>query len=158
MSYLPINEQERNLIAAMTGPLREGWSPWSIYVQAWHETGNFKKVIGTANYWGITKPKKWTGKVHLVPTHEYINGKRVDLSREFIDWDSASEALFWYMGLIKRLYPGAYEHRANPILFFAGLVNGKNVYATDPDYLPQLEALYRKLSVNAGLDAALKHV
>lgn len=156
MNYTPINEKESLLIQAMTGPRRDGWNPWAVYCQAWHETGNFKKVIGMANYWGITKPQKWAGKVLSVPTHEYIHGERVEMTREFIDWDTTSEALFWYMSLIRRLYPQAYINRSNPLLFFVGLCNGKNVYATDPNYVPQLEAIYRKLSTNKELEAALK--
>jgi flagellum-specific peptidoglycan hydrolase FlgJ len=64
----------------------------------------------------------------------------------FRDWDSVNAALEWYCSLIERLYPEAFANRTAPDKFFAGLVAGKNKYATDPNYVKQLTALYDNLA------------
>ena len=54
--------------------LANGYDPNILITQAIHESGNFKKVIGQTNVWGLKIPQKskWTGKVHTVFTREQI--------------------------------------------------------------------------------------
>jgi hypothetical protein len=53
---------------AFLAPL--GWDRLIVTTHAWHETGGFKHVIGENNFFGITLPEKWLGKVNDVITHE----------------------------------------------------------------------------------------
>lgn len=121
-------------------------SPWAVFTQACHETGFFKKVIGGNNYWGIKKPRRWDGLVCNVPTHEYINGEKVAMWAEFADWDTADEAVAFYLNLLKTLYPDTLKCRNCAYCFFDGLVVGKFKWATDPSYKEKLFELYKMLN------------
>jgi len=69
----------------------------------------------------------------------------VRLWRRFADWVTPEEAVLFYVGLISRLYPAAYEHRDDPDQFFEGLVSGQFKWATDPDYVNKLKMLCGRL-------------
>lgn len=138
--------REDEYIKALGKLVEMGFNPWAPFTQAWHETGGFEKVIGRSNYWGIKKPRSWSGgKVHEVRTHEFIAGVRTPTVALFADWETPEEALGWYAGLVERLYPEAWNNRSKPILFFYGLVSGRFQWATDPSYATKLEAVYRRL-------------
>ena len=47
--------------------------PSFVTAQAMLETGWGKKIIGTANLFGITKGSQWDGNIVMVKTHEYYN-------------------------------------------------------------------------------------
>lgn len=49
-----------------------GFDPYAVITHAWHETGGFAHIIGNNNFFGITKPKDWSGLVLNVPTHEFV--------------------------------------------------------------------------------------
>lgn len=133
-------------IDALKIAAEQGFSKLGVLTHAWHESGAFRRVIGNNNFWGIKRPKKWQGKVMLVDTHEYINGKLVPVKDvPFIDFDSILEAMSWYCNFIRRLYPDAYNDRDDPIKFFIGLVSGKLKYCTDLNYPTKLTSLYRIL-------------
>ena len=133
-----------------------GFNPWAVFVQAWHESGAFRRVIGKHNYWGIKKPQNWAGMMVSVTTHEYVNGVKTKMVLDFLDFDNLAVALIWYSQFIARMYPNAYINRDNPESFFMGLVNGKFQYATDPRYVPKLTALYHILKKNIWLKETLK--
>ena len=134
----------------------EGFNPWCILAQSWHESGAFKRVIGNYNYWGIKKPRKWTGKVCSVITHEYEQGVKIKMRLDFIDFEHLSQAIYWYISLIQRLYPKAFINRDNPSGYFLGLIIGAYKYATDPEYVPKLESTYKKLKKNIFINSLLK--
>jgi len=122
----------------------ENFNRWAVFTHAFHETGGFEKAIGN-NYFGIKKPKMWTGKVAYITTHEYISGVKRKVNLYFADWETLAEALIWYGSLIKRLYPLSFKNRENPESYFIGLVAGKYLYATDPNYVTKLKNMYGKL-------------
>jgi len=142
----------------------QGFNKLGVLTHAWHESGAFRKVIGNHGYWGIKKPKVWKGKVVLVDTHEYIDGKRVPVKAPFIDFDSANDAIIWYCGFIRRLYPEAYYKRDNPMEYFIGLMNGVMTkqgplqYATDPNYPTKLTSLYRILQQDSNIKFLIEKV
>ncbi|MEM2986955.1 MAG: glucosaminidase domain-containing protein [Nitrososphaerota archaeon] len=129
-----------------------GWDPYIPYTHAWHESGQFKKVIGEYNFWGIKRPSKWEGKEILVLTHEYINGKKVKVTDKFIDFYNIQEALLWYDSFIRRIYKISYANRNNYVNFFSGLVSGPYKYATDPNYAKKLTELYVTLKNSGRLE------
>lgn len=55
-----------------------GWTRMIVITHAWHETGQFKHIIGLNNFFGITLPQKWTGKVCDIVTHEVYTYKMSD--------------------------------------------------------------------------------
>ncbi len=136
-----INENAEAFMKGLSLIKETGVSPWAVYTQACHETGWFKHVIGLHNYWGIKKPSRWSGRTHRVRTHEYKDGQKIEIYAEFADWDTADEALAWYLGLIERLYPNAWRCRHCEKCFFEGLVNGRFKWATDPIYSRKLQEL-----------------
>jgi len=150
-SKLMLPDKGKTLLKHLHVTREDGFNDFTILTQAWHESGRFIKVIGEYNYWGIKKPRDWTGKVYKVRTHEYINNKRVNMDCEFIDFSACGMAVAWWIDLVKRLYPDAYKNRNNPVLFFEGLVSGKYKYATDPFYFNKLNTLYKLISTNAYL-------
>ena len=147
--------------------LSEGWDRKIIYIHAYHETGKFKKVVGTNNYWGLKCPKNWTGKTVEVITTEFVKGSEVPpefkdklISYEkvgdylklkirdlFIDFDTAKDSIEYYEKFIKRVYPQAFELRGNYKGYYAALVSGKLKYATDPKYPEKLIRLYETVQV-----------
>lgn len=141
----PQNKRIQEFIKALKVAVLLDFSKWAVFTHAWHESGTFKHIIGNYGYWGIKKPKDWQGKTISVRTHEYINGKRISVMADFIDFDSAKSAMSWYCNFIRRLYPNAYENRNDPVKYFEGLVNGKLKYATDPNYPQKLISLYKVL-------------
>ena len=152
------NQKMRNFINALHIVAEQGFSKWAVLTHAWHESGAFTKVIGDFNFWGIKKPKNWKGKVHSIKTHEYENNKRIDIVAEFIDFETIFKAINWYCGLIRRLYPDAYENRNNPIEYFRGLVSRNIKYATDPAYSIKLISLYNVLKDEIGLKFLVEKV
>lgn len=151
----------------------KGWNPAIIFVHAYHESGNFKKVIGKNNYWGIKSSSRWKGLKVKKTTHEFISvekaeklrkkpNKNIELVGEifkhgkewhqkikvkhwFRDWETTEEALNWYIVLIKRLYPMSYAYRSDYKVFFSWLVKGIYKYATDKKYAGKLKRLYESL-------------
>lgn len=122
-----------------------GFDPMIVYTHAYHESGNFERVIGNYNFWGIKKPSTWSGKTTQVVTHEYIKGVYTQTIDWFIDFPDIKGAIIWYANLINRLYPQAYALKDNYKGYFPALINYKYQYATDPHYATQLVALYEKL-------------
>ena len=134
-----------------------GFNDFTIITQSWHESGEYRKVIGSFNYWGIKKPRNWTGKVLSIKTHEYINGTSTPVSASFIDFETCAEAVNWWISLIQRLYPEAYLVRNNPQQFFIELVNLHNrfQYATDNKYAEKLISVSEVLQENQTLKTLL---
>jgi len=72
-----------------------GWDRLSVITHAWHETGRFKHIIGDNNFFGITLPKNWSGKICSVITHEVYVYKGSDKDAAVVaakkEWPQASE-------------------------------------------------------------------
>lgn len=140
-----MNQKARDFAFALDWMKEKGWNPWSIFTQAWHETGRFEKVIGQHNYWGIKYSKNWNDLRVQVRTHEYENGESVEKICEFADWKTVKDALMFYDDLVQRLYPQAYDARLDCLTFFRELVNHKLKWATDPAYPEKLSRVYASL-------------
>jgi len=119
-----------------------GFCTAAIYAQAHLETAGFRKVIGKHNYWGIKKPRRWKGKVHTLQTFEEIKGKRKRVTATFIDFPTASDAVDWYLKLIQRLYPKAFDNRGQGVKFVRGLIGKKFKWATDSSYVKKVLSRY----------------
>lgn len=152
------NKKAQEFIEVLHVAAEQGFSKWAVFTQAWHETGAFKYVIGSHNYWGIKVPRNWTGKIEMVETHEYIRGKNTPVVATFIDFDTALEAISWYCNFIRRLYPNAYRNRKEPAKYFEGLINGSLKYATDPNYLQRLTALLKVLKSDINISYLIDNV
>ena len=134
-----------------------GFDQLAVLTHAYHESGAFNHAIGLANFWGIKPPHTWTGKVIPTVTHEFINGQKIQVTTNFIDFDTIAEGLQWYCAFIQRMYPNAYNNRQNSEQYFNGLIDGKYQYATDPKYVPTLINLYNELKNNTEITALLNN-
>ena len=135
-----------DLFKALAPSRTRGFDDYCIITQSWHESGRYERVIGDWNFWGIKKPRAWVGKMHSIKTHEFVNGARVEVIDDFIDFENCDLAVEWWCGLIERLYPQAYAVRAEPLRFFPSLISGRYQYATDPRYADKLTELYCQIS------------
>ena len=133
--------------------------PSFVTAQAMLETGWGKKIIGTANLFGITKGSQWDGKIVMVKTHEYYNtpkfkptppdklvsvckvaGKQrwyYTMMRAFKDFDTIEDCLREHLRLFRKSgYKDAWPYRKDPFEFAKRICDGVGCkYATDPAYL-----------------------
>ena len=112
-----------------------GILPSLTIAQAILETGWGKSAIGN-NIFGIKADKSWKGKVQTVPTHEYINGKKVPTVARFRDYDSIEDSIRDRSKFLSSMryqnVRAAESYRDGALEFFrAG-------YATDPQYSQKL--------------------
>lgn len=140
-----MNQKARDFAFNLSWLIEKEWNPWSIFTQAWHETGKFEHVIGQHNYWGIKCPKTWSGLRVQVRTHEFEHGERLEKICEFADWATIKDALEFYDDLVRRLYPEAYNSRLDCLAFFRELTAHELKWATDPSYPEKLSVIYAKL-------------
>ena len=97
--------KEDIFIEGLSVAVAKGYNAWCLYIQAYHETGAFKKIIGNYNYFGQKPPKSWTGKVLKVTTTEYIFGeKKEKVIDTFVDFETIEEAIEFHCSQIFRLY------------------------------------------------------
>jgi flagellum-specific peptidoglycan hydrolase FlgJ len=117
-------------------------------IQAAHESryGNSGLARNHGNLFGITATKSWTDKgrpIALLPTWEFINGKRVEMKREFRAYRTWRESFEDWSDIITRL--SVYK---NALALFKdnrvrdGIEAMAGVYATDPAYARKLVDLY----------------
>lgn len=138
--------------------------PVFVVAQAALESGWAKKVIGKYNLFGITKGS-WTGKTILVKTTEIHNsdnvkynapevvhsierlpsGKfRYSVSRLFRDYDSLDQALADHLEILhKPHFSHAWAYRKSPEEFVKKLQSGTYKYATAPDYVEIMNAMFK---------------
>lgn len=97
------------------------------------------KVSGDNNFFGIKANKGYKGDSKEVATHEYEDGKKVNIKDKFRSYDSLDDAVDDYVDFIKN----------NPRYTEAGVFDAKNSeeymaalqkagYATDPKYAEQI--------------------
>lgn len=121
--------------ASIQGYKKYNILPSLTIAQAILETGWGKSSIGN-NLFGIKANASWKGKVQIVRTHEYINGKKVYIDAKFRDYNTIEESLEDRFKLLssprysKVVQARDYKEAANEI-YEAG-------YATDPQYPQKL--------------------
>ena len=153
--------KKEEFISVLPVLTEQGFDPYIPFTHAWHESGNFTRVIGQYNCLGIKKPKIWDGKIVTVLTHEYINGKKVPVTGVFIDFATMENFFLWYGDLIYRLYPFSWQNRNNYQNYFLGLMSGKFHYSTHPEdkhpnYPEKLILLYEQLKQNKVIENETK--
>ncbi len=107
--------------------------PASVSIaQAILESGWGKKAPGN-NLFGIKDDKSWQGECIDVPTHEYINGKKVAVTCKFRAYPSFSESIEDHGKFLaeNKRYHEAFE--CNTGAGFAKAI-AKAGYATDTSY------------------------
>lgn len=151
-----------------------------VLSQAALESGWGKSAIGN-NLFGITKGSTWTGAVQLVTTREVFktntvtfkapekvlsitplsNGKGYTyvVKRLFRDYDSVADCLKDHSAILQKpQFADAWPHRHNRSKFLRAIVdNVGSKYATDPNYVQSMEAMFRTIlnTLNAFTDAEI---
>lgn len=109
--------------------------------QASLETGYGKSVKGN-NHFGIKAGSKYTGKTVSFRTHEYENGRRVNISDRFRAYDGIRGSVRGYMEFMEKNYPKAWNAPDLPTAT-KNLRNGRyGSYATDPKYDRKLNSIH----------------
>ena len=141
----PTKEQE--FVKALGIAVTDGFDPLILYTHAYHETGNFKHIVGDWNYFGMKPPGHWQGKVIKIKTQEYDKQYHT-IYDYFCDFATADACVKFYISQIKRLYPESYKNRQDAQLYFWGLTRWRYKWATDPIYSEKLIKLYADLKAN----------
>jgi flagellum-specific peptidoglycan hydrolase FlgJ len=114
--------------------------PPELLVTQWgFESGWGSKVSGNNNFFGLKANKGYKGDSKEVATHEYEDGKKVNIKDKFRSYDSLDDAVDDYVDFIKN----------NPRYTEAGVFDAKNSeeymaalqkagYATDPKYADKI--------------------
>jgi flagellar protein FlgJ len=143
----------RMLRPAMQAAQKSGIHPHLILAQAALESGWGKREILTAegkpshNLFGIKATGDWKGKTTEITTTEFINGEKRKVKAEFRVYDSYTDALADYTGLLKNnpRYARVVQS-ASPELGAHALQAGG--YATDPAYAKKLINIIQKVKGN----------
>ncbi len=110
-----------------------------IVAQAAHETG-WGDSLGkdSKNLFGIKANNGWKGNVSEFGTHEFVDGKRVDMTEPFRKYGTYEESMADYASFLQSnpRYKGALSSASDPIKFAQELQ--KAGYATDPKYSSKL--------------------
>lgn len=117
----------------------------SIIAQAGHEGGWGKSAIGGTNIFGHVATEGWTkngGRYSFEKTWEWDSkrGKKVETVRPFRVYADLDSAFDHHVELITRKWPGVLK--AKTAAEYAEAVMKKPAYATDPDYVSKLDAVY----------------
>lgn len=125
---------------------RLGLDPRLILAQSAIETGWGKKAPGN-NYFGIKSHGQKGGQTF--GTHEFINGKRVNISDSFRGYGSAKDSFAGYGDFLTK------NKRYQRMLGSKGLdaqlsALGASGYATDPNYAAKVGSIARNMPQVAG--------
>lgn len=108
--------------------------------QAALESG-WGKHAPSNNFFGIKAGKSWTGKVQLLNTKEFINGKMVTIKDKFRAYDTPLDCFKDHAELLKKRWDKAFKYK-DPIEFIYSVQNDhKYKYATDPDYVSKMRKI-----------------
>jgi len=144
--------KKQAFIKALRIVVADKFDPLIVFTQCYHETDNFRKLVGEWNYCGCKFPQKAIPPVPIKTisciTHEVINGSPKTVQGIFADFNSADDFMIFYVWQIKRLYKTCYENRNNPHLFFYGLTHDIYKWATNISYSEKLIKLYAHLKAN----------
>lgn len=133
---------------ALEASKRTGIDPRIIVAQAAQETGWGKSAPGN-NYFGIKSHGKGGGQTF--GTHEYINGKRVNIRDSFRQYGTPGDSVAGYADFMlnnKRYAPMRQAQGLEAQL--AAL--GKSGYATDPNYARSVGAIAKSIPMGPQLD------
>lgn len=108
--------------------------------QASLETGYGRSVKGN-NHFGIKAGSKYTGKTVNFGTHEFIGGKRVNMTDRFRAYSNLRGSVKGYMEFMERTFPEAWN-APNISTAASKLKSGKyGSYATDPKYASKIRSI-----------------
>lgn len=129
--------------AAMEASQRTGVDPRIIVAQAAQETGWGRSAPGN-NYFGIKSHGKGGGQTFA--THEYVNGKRVNVRDSFRQFDSPDDSVAGYADFLQK------NPRYKPLMAAQGLDAQLDAlqasgYATDPNYSRSVGSIARGISL-----------
>lgn len=141
--------------AALQASERTGVDPRLIIAQAAQETGWGKSAPGN-NYFGIKSHGQGGGQ--NLATHEYVDGKRVNVNANFRQYGGPTESALGYADFLLS------NPRYQPMLNAEGLdaqlaALGQSGYATDPNYAQSVGSIARSIPLppemagNQGQDA-----
>ncbi|WP_432719767.1 flagellar assembly peptidoglycan hydrolase FlgJ [Jeongeupia wiesaeckerbachi] len=140
---------DKVLAAAKSVAPTLGVAPQLLLAHAALETGWGKKPIRDAaggdshNLFGIKASKDWQGKTVDVMTTEYVDGVAQKRVESFRAYDSYTDALADYAGLIRRRF-GEAVGKGEDALGFARALQAKG-YATDPQYADKFASVARRI-------------
>src|SRR5690606_21873484 len=122
---------------------RTGIDPRIIVAQAAQETGWGRSAPGN-NFFGIKSHGQGGGQT--LKTHEYVNGKRVNVSDSFRTFASPADSVRGYGDFILQ------NPRYKPLMEAQGLDNQlaalqASGYATDPNYSSSVGAIARSIQL-----------
>jgi flagellum-specific peptidoglycan hydrolase FlgJ len=131
--------QEMYPLAVEASKQLGGVDPNALLTQWGFESAWGSKTSGKYNYFGIKADDSWKGPKEDVMTHEYINGKKVDMLQPFRSYANPKEAVADYVNFLKnnKRYKkaGVFETKTSGEYFGALQKAG---YATDPNYAAKL--------------------
>ncbi len=118
---------------------------WGKHI-AQHETG-----VSSHNLFGIKSDKKWDGDRILSQTLEYVDNQAQKIKASFKSYDSYLESFIDYVNLVKnKRYEKALENTQDPKAYLTELHQAG--YATDPNYVDKIMAIYEKFSAEKAID------
>ena len=122
------NEQETGvpyLVTLAQAALESGWG----------------KHAPSYNFFGIKAGKSWKGKVQLLNTKEFVNGKWITIKDKFRAYDTPLDSFRDHAELLKKRWDKAFRHK-DPIEFIYSVQNEhKYKYATDPGYVDKIRKI-----------------
>lgn len=135
--------------AAIQESQRTGIDPRIIVAQAAQETGWGRSAPGN-NYFGIKSHGQGGGQTFA--THEYVNGKRVNIRDSFRRFDSPADSVRGYGDFILK------NPRYRPFMAAQGLdaqleALQASGYATDPNYSRSVGAIARGIPLDSPVAA-----
>lgn len=135
---------------AIEASRRTGIDPRIIIAQSAQETGWGKSAPGN-NYFGIKSHGKGGGQTFK--THEYVDGKRVNINDSFRQYESPEDSALGYAEFI------AQNPRYKPLMAAQGLdaqleALQASGYATDPNYSRSVGAIARGIAMPEMASAA----
>lgn len=132
-----------------------GVSAKALVAQAALETGWGRRLVGgddSHNLFGIKATGKWGGKSVDSGTHEFENGRRVNVRAQFRAYDSVHQSFTDYARLMRNeRYAGALAAGEDTSRFANALQTAG--YATDPSYAAKISAIANGPTLKRALGA-----
>jgi flagellar protein FlgJ len=131
---------------------RIGVAPEVLVAQSALETGWGRGMMRqddgspAFNLFGIKTHGAWDGARVATTTHEYVDGRRIEIRDEFRAYASPAESFDDYVDFLQSnpRYRGALAEAGDPGRFLQGLQQAG--YATDPDYADKIRSILERPS------------
>jgi flagellar protein FlgJ len=154
------SSQQVTAFTQQLGPLLQqagaqlGVSPRILLAQAAIETGWGRSVVGN-NIFGIKAGSSWTGATVTTPTHEYENGKYVQINGAFRSYPTLDAAVHDFVSLVSNSsrYKAALGAGEDSGAYARALIAGG--WATDIDYVQKLQSVAEGPSASAAFAASV---